>query len=165
MKKLLLILTLILGSSITYAQNQAKIENIPPFKILKPDSTYFTPANLKKNKPVVIIYFSPDCSHCQHLMYELRPKMKQVQNAQIVMITFTDFNRLAMIRNFYRDFYLSNYPNITVGTEGRTYLVQKYYQVVTTPYVAVYDKKGKLAKAFPKSPSVDELIAAVKKAS
>ena len=44
-------------------QAQTKVnENIPPFKILKADSTWFTAANLKKDKPVMIIYFSPDCS-------------------------------------------------------------------------------------------------------
>ena len=112
----------------------------------------------------MIIYFSPDCSHCQHLVYEMKPKMKQFGDIQIVMVTFTDFTMLKMIKNFTRDFDLAKYPNITVGTEGRTYVVQQYYQVITTPYIAVYDHKGKLVKAFEKVPTMDELIATVKKA-
>jgi protein-disulfide isomerase len=140
------------------------IENIPPFKILRTDSTWFTPANLKKNHPVMIIYFSPDCSHCQHMMYEMKPKMKKLGNIQIVMVTFTDFDRLKMIQNFYRDFDLAKYPNITVGTEAHTYVVQRYYHVTMTPYIAVYDHNGKLVKTYDKVPSMDELIATVKKA-
>ncbi|MDB5024080.1 MAG: redoxin protein [Mucilaginibacter sp.] len=164
MKKLLLILSLIVVAGCTQAQNKQTIENIPPFKILKSDSTYFTPANLKKNKPVMIIYFSPDCSHCQHLVYEMKPKMKQFGDTQIVMVTFTEFTMLKMIKNFTRDFGLARYPNITVGTEGHTYVVQQYYQVKTTPYIAIYDHKGKLVQAFDKVPSMEELIIAVKKA-
>ncbi len=166
MKKLLLFFSLIIAVGCTQAQivNKQDITKIPPFKILRSDSTYFTPANLKKNKPVMIIYFSPDCSHCQHLVYEMKPKMKQFRNTQIVMVTFTEFTMLKMIKNFTRDFDLAKYPNITVGTEGHTYLVQRYYQVTTTPYIAVYDHKGKLVKAFDKAPTIDELIATVKKA-
>jgi thioredoxin-related protein len=165
MKKLLLFFSLIIITGCTQAQVlKQDITKIPPFKILRPDSTYFTPANLKKNKPVMIIYFSPDCSHCQHLVYEMEPKMKQFGDIQIVMVTFTEFTMLKMIQNFTRDFDLAKYPNITVGTEGRTYVVQRYYQVKTTPYIAVYDHKGKLVKAYDMVPPMDELIATVKKA-
>ena len=164
MKKLLLMLGLIIVAGCTRAQNKQDIEHIPHFKILKADSTYFTYTELKKDKPVMIIYFSPDCSHCQHLMYEMKPKMKQFGDVQIVMVTFTDFNLLKMLKTFNRDFDLAKYPNLTVGTEGHSYVVQQFYQVKTTPYIAVYDHKGKLVKAFEKAPTVDTLIATVKKA-
>src|SRR6202012_5874603 len=164
MKKLLLFLALVIVAGSTQAQEKQDITHIPPFKILRPDSTYFTAADLKKDKPVMIIYFSPDCSHCQHLVYEMKPKMKQFGDTQIVMVTFTEFTMLKMIKNFTRDFDLAKYPNITVGTEGRTYVVQQNYQVKTTPYIAVYDHKGKLIKSFSKAPTIDELIATIKKA-
>jgi thioredoxin-related protein len=163
MKKLFLLFNLIVIAGCSQAQNKQNIDYIPPFHILKSDSTWFTPNNLKKNKPVMIIYFSPDCSHCQHLVYEMKPQMKQFSNIQIVMITFTDPSMLVMIKNFNRDFDLAKYPNITVGTEGRTYVVQRYYQVATTPYIAIYDHTGKLVKAYDKVPAMSELIASVKK--
>jgi thioredoxin-related protein len=161
MKNLLLFFSLIIIAGCTQAQNK---RTIPPFKILRADSTYFTVADLKKDKPVMIIYFSPDCGHCQHLVYEMKPKMKQLGDIQIVMVTFTDFTMLKMIKNFNRDFNLAKYHNITVGTEGRTYVVQQYYQIVRTPYIAIYDHKGKLVQAFEDVPTMDELITAVKKA-
>lgn len=164
MKKLVVLLSLIIVAGCTQAQTKRNIEHIPHFKILKADSTYFTYSDLKRNKPVMIIYFAPDCSHCQHLMYEMKPKMKEFGDIQIVMVTFTDFNLLKMIKNFNRDFQLAQYPNLTVGTEGHSYVVQQYYQVRTTPYIAIYDHKGNLVQAFEKPPKVDTLIAAVKKA-
>jgi thioredoxin-related protein len=164
MKKLFLLLSLIIAAGCTQAQTKPDIEHIPHFKILKADSTYFNYTDLKKDKPVMIIYFSPDCSHCQHMMYEMKPKMKKFGDTQIVMVTFTDFNLLKMLKTFNRDFDLEKYPNIIVGTEGHSYVVQKYYQVRTTPYIAVYDRKGNLVKAFEKAPTIDTLIATVKKA-
>jgi len=164
MKKLFLLLGLIIAAGCTQAQTKPDIEHIPHFKILKADSTYFNYTDLKKDKPVMIIYFSPDCSHCQHMMYEMKPKMKKFGDTQIVMVTFTEFTMLKMLKNFNRDFDLQKYSNIIVGTEGHSYVVQKYYQVKTTPYIAVYDRKGNLVKAFEKAPTIDTLIATVKKA-
>jgi thioredoxin-related protein len=166
MKKILLIISLIIAAGCTSAQDTVDtktIQKIPPFRILRQDSTWFAAKDLKKNKPVMIIYFSPDCSHCQHLMYDLKPKMKQLKNVQIVMVTFTEASMLKMIQDFYKTFDLKRYPNITVGTEGHTYVVQRYYQVRMTPFIAIYDHKGKLLKAYAKAPSVKELVAQASK--
>ena len=111
--------------------------------------------------PVMIIYFSPDCPHCQHMMYEMKPKMKSFKNIQVVMITFVQ--QIRAIKGFYSDYNLANYKNFTVGTEGYTYVVQKYYQVRTTPYIAIYDKNHKLFKYYDKPPAMAELAATVKK--
>jgi thioredoxin-related protein len=163
MKKLLLFLSLIITVGCCRAQTQTYTPPpvIPLYHILNTDSVYVTPANLKKNMPVMVIYFSPDCSHCQHLMYEMKSKMKAFENIQVVMITFAEPLKATQV--FYRDFDLKKYPNFTVGTEGYTMKVQKYYNVHTTPYIAIYDKNGKLAKAFEKAPTVDTLVAEVKK--
>ena len=161
MKKLLLFFSLLIAIGCSNAQTYTPPATIPPYRILTTDSVYVTPANLKKDKPVMVIYFSPDCSHCQHLMYEMKPKMQAFKNVQIVMITFVQ--QIKAIQVFYRDFDLKKYPNITVGTEGYTYLVQKFYKVRTTPYIALYDKKGKLTKVFDNAPVVNDVVSAVNK--
>ena len=113
----------------------------------------------------MVIYFAPDCSHCQHLMYEMKPKLKDFKNIQIVMITFTriEYPYLQLLRNFYRDYGLSKYSNVTIGTEYPTYKVQQYYQVKSTPYIALYDRNGKMTQGFDKPPAIADLTAAVKK--
>ena len=170
MKRIFFFLGLILAFGCTQAQNNTaakpavpNIENIPHYKILTKDSTYLTDANLKKGKPVMFIYFSPDCTHCQHLMYEMKPEMDNFKDIQIVMVTFTRIDMLKMLKEFYTDFNLKAYPNISMGTEYPNYALQRYYQVAMTPYIAIYDHKGKLVKSFPKAPKMDELVAAVKK--
>jgi thiol-disulfide isomerase/thioredoxin len=161
MKKIIFLIAMCVSVKLSFAQTFTPPVTIPPYHILTTDSVYLTPANLKKNKPVMIVYFSPDCSHCQHMMYEMKPLMKSFKDIQVVMITFV--MQLKAIQVFARDFDLAKYPNFTVGTEGYTYLVQKYYQVGTTPYIALYDKSHKLVKYYPKAPTVDALAAEVKK--
>jgi thiol-disulfide isomerase/thioredoxin len=165
MKKLIFFFCLVIAAGCTNAQvsqqSYTPPVTLPPYHILNTDSVYVTPANLKKNKPVMIIYFSPDCSHCQHLMYEMKPLMSSFKNIQVVMISFV--MQLKAIQNFYRDFGLKNYPNFTVGTEGYTYVVQKYYRVSTTPYIALYDKNQKMVKYYTSPPKIDSLAAEVKK--
>lgn len=163
------LLAIVAITGCTWAQNQStftqtqpqRIQNLPMYHILNTDSVNVTTTKLKKDKSVMIIYFSPDCSHCQHLMYELKPKLKELSGIQIVMISFVQYK---MIKEFYRDFGLSAYPNITVGTEGYTYEMQKYFEIKTTPYIAIYDKHGKLVKAYEKAPDVKELVDVAKKA-
>lgn len=161
MKRILFFLSLVITVGCTRAQNSGNIQNIPDYRILDADSVYRTPANLKKSQPVMIVYFSPDCSHCQHLMNEIKGQMKDFSKMQIVMVSAVDYR---MVKGFYKDFGIAAYPNITVGTEGNSYKVLQYYNVKTTPYIAIYNHKHKLLKAYEKAPKIEELAAMVKKA-
>ncbi|MGZ3874735.1 MAG: TlpA family protein disulfide reductase [Mucilaginibacter sp.] len=161
MKKIFFFLCLIAVAGCTHAQTFTPPAAIPPYHILTTDSVNVTPANLKRNKAVMIIYFAPDCSHCQHLMNEMKPYMKDFKNVQVVMISFVQ--QLKAIQVFYKDYNLKKYPNFIVGTEGYTLVVQKYYQVATTPYIALYNKIGKPVHYYEKPPKIEELVAAVKK--
>jgi hypothetical protein len=164
MKKLILFFSLIIAAGCTQAQNTETGKGMPPYRILKTDSTYSTPANLKKNRRVMLIYFGTDCPHCQHLMLEMKPRMKEFGDTQIVMITWSANYDIRAIKAFYRDYGLKLYPNIVMGTEGYTNLVIKYFNIITTPYIAIYDSSGKLVKTISKAPDIDDLVKAVKNA-
>ncbi|RKR85648.1 thioredoxin-like protein [Mucilaginibacter gracilis] len=168
MKKLLCLFLLFYGIANVYAQKPAAINTLPKYKLLRSDSTWVTQANLKKGKPVMIIYFAPDCSHCQRLTYEMQEEFKKetklnlkpLAHVQIVMATWAE---LRAIKVFYNDFGLVKYPNITVGTEGNTYTLLRFYNVSTTPYIAIYSKTGQLVKAFAKVPKFEEIMAVLNK--
>jgi thiol-disulfide isomerase/thioredoxin len=184
MKQIVLLLGLVIAAGCTDAQKSAnakiaaaisspvappqadtthKVKPIAPYRIFTTDSVFVTPANLPKGKPVMIIYFSPDCSHCQRMMYELKPKMKELSHIQVVMITWSANYDIRAIREFKRDYGLKNYPNFTIGSEGYTRLVQNYYNVQTTPFIAMYDSKGKFFKYISKVPKTEDILAAAKK--
>ncbi|MES2426364.1 MAG: thioredoxin-like domain-containing protein [Bacteroidota bacterium] len=160
MKKLIVFFSLILSVGCIRAQTPT---TIPPYSIVTSDSMKATPASLKHRR-TMLIYFSPDCPHCQHLTMDMKPKMKEFGDTQIVMITWSNNYDIRAIKNFVKDYDLKKYPNITVGTEGYSYLVQKYYKIQTTPFVAIFNSNGHLVKSFTKDPEVSDLIKAVKTA-
>jgi len=159
MKKLVFFLSLVIASACTRAQTTPPV--IAPYKILTTKDVYSTPADLPKNKPVMLIYFATDCGHCQKLITDMKPYMKDFEDMQVVMITFSD---IRMVKSFQNDYGLTAWPNFTLGTEGYTYTVQKYYKLQHTPYIAIYDHKGKLVQAYEKPPEIKELVAVAKKA-
>jgi len=166
MKKLLVLFSFLAITACVYAQDKNILKlPIPHYKILRADSTYTTWTALKKNKPVMLIYFMPDCPHCQHLMSELHPKMDVFKNMQIVMICAeqTKYPYLKVLKNFSRDFDLLKYKNITVGTEYPNYNVFTYLHVKSTPFVAFYDRNGKMITYFDKQPKAEDIVAAAKK--
>ena len=165
MKRILLLLSLVIIASCTNAQqpdNTHKPKPIAPYRIFTTDSVFVTPVNLPKGKPVMIIYFSPDCSHCQRMMYELKPKLKQLSHIQVVMITWSAKYDIRAIREFKRDYGLKSQPNFIIGSEGYTRLVQNYYNIQTTPFIALYNSNGALLKYLNKVPKTEDILAGVK---
>jgi len=127
---------------------------IPPFTMLLADSTTFKKADLSTKKPVLIMYFSPDCGHCQTETEQLIAHSKQLQNLQIIMVTSRPF---ADMKNFVQHYQLQRFPNIKVGYES-TYFLVTFYQLTSTPFSALYSKKGKLVTAWEKQIDFEALL-------
>lgn len=150
MRKYLLLLCSIAIAHISLAQQdplppylkEPKI--IPPFTMLLADSSTFTKAGLPKKRPVVITYFDPECGHCQQEAAELSKHLHLFPKVFFVMATFKD---LDLVRDFIEAYQLDAAPNIRVGREPSWFL-PVYFQVKTTPFTAVYDRKGRFLKAF-----------------
>ncbi|MGI8951118.1 MAG: peroxiredoxin family protein [Chitinophagaceae bacterium] len=150
MKKFLFALILI---SIHFAAHSQKVDTVPQykknpiipwFKILQGDSTWFTRNDLPKNKPVVIVYFNPDCGHCQLTAKEIVDNMDKFKNAFMVWITFHSPDQ---IKAFAHDYKLDQFNNIKLGRDT-SYYIPVFYQVRFTPFMAVYNKQGKFVQAF-----------------
>ena len=133
--------------------------SLPAFSInLVPDSSYYTNANLQKNKPVMMMFFSPDCDHCQKQVKDILAYRKDLKDLQIIMISVlpNKFNR-----PFFDEYQLAAFPNIKLGTD-LTYKLRQLYQVKTLPAMYVYDLNGNLAKAFIGNINIPAIIDAVK---
>ncbi len=131
-----------------------KTPNIPSFTIQMPDSSWLSKDNLLPQKPTLILYFSPDCGHCQLETEELLTKMKELNTIQIIMITSRPFEDMV---NFAEHYKLKRFPSIKIGTDPAR-LVTRFYDVKFTPFSAFYDKKGKLVKVYEKGIDMKELI-------
>lgn len=167
MRSLFILLSLIIFSTTTNGQSDTsltpadslapyqKSPYIPGFKIQMPDSSWLYKQNLDKKKSTLILYFSPDCGHCQMETEGILSKMKELKNLQIIMITSRPFEDMFNFANHYK---LSRFPAIKIGSDPARY-VTRFYDVKFTPFSALYDNKGKLVKAYPKGINMDELIA------
>ena len=132
-----------------------RFPTVPPFKLLETDSvSFFTKANLKKNRPVLIMLFSPSCDHCHHETGEIVKKINEFKKVEIVMATPMPFNQM---KEFSMKYKLDQFENITVGQDFQ-YFLPSFFMVRNLPYLAMYDKKGKLLKTFEGNMKVDDLI-------
>jgi thioredoxin-related protein len=135
-----------------------RFPNVPPFTIMTvPDSTAFSKDDLKKKKETIIMVFSPDCSHCQHETKELTEHMDMFKDVQIVMASPLDYH---YILQFYKDYHIADYPNITMGRDG-SYMLGTFYKITNFPSIFVYNKKGEFVKAFDGSYPIEKIAAAL----
>ena len=168
MKKRILFVIFLAATIISFAQQDTtaplappylRFPDLPPFKLLKVDSvTYFTKADVPKNKPVLLMIFDPNCDHCQHATEDILKNIESLKNIQVVMSTNASFEGL---KDFYNRYELANYKNITVGLEVKYFLVP-FYDVRNLPYLAMYDKKGKLITTHEGTIKIEAVIEAFK---
>ena len=142
-------LTILFSSKIGVAQS------LPSFNMQLTNGKLFSGKDLSRQKPVIIIYFAPDCEHCQTLMNAFFKRIRDFKKAQIVMVTFKPVQEVA---EFEKNYHTIKYPNIKVGTEIPVFFFRAYYKVENTPFTALYDKYGKLIISYKKETPVDDLI-------
>lgn len=145
MKTIICLFGFVVVSFVAYTQQPEppykRFPTVPPLKLLLTDSTtIFTEKQLKANTPLFFILFSPDCEHCKKETEELIEKIDDFKNIQIVMATFMPVDKM---KEFYDNYKLDRFPNIIVGYDMQ-HILATYYRISYTPFLAFYDKKGKL---------------------
>lgn len=162
------LLVCLLFAGYLHAQNKVetpapyqKDNHIPAFNILLTDSSFFTPAQLPKSDYTVIIYFSPDCGHCQIMAKELVKNIDSLRNAFFVMVAYKSLEDIKGFAGYYG---LDKIPNLRLGRD-QNYFVPAFYRVESTPFAAVYNSNLKLIKVYdpPHRPvmEIPELIALI----
>ena len=133
---------------------------VPPFQMLQSGGGLFRAQDLPIGKPIVIVYFSPDCEECQKFVESVLKRMDEFRNASFALVTYLP---VEYVTKFISEYHLEKYPNINVGTEGGTFFLRKYYGVGKFPFVAIYSKNGDLVKVYNSDPNIDDMSAQLKK--
>ncbi len=154
MRKILFLFGFLLFAYTGFSQENAqtdsipgyiRIGTIPSFTVYKaPDSSAFTNKNIKKGKPLLLMLFSPDCGHCQHVATEILKNIDHFKNTRILMFTWLSNSDMM---EFYKTYKIADYPQITMAREVK-YFFLPYYHVTTYPKLIAYNKKGKFVKEF-----------------
>ena len=138
----------------------AQGNKVPPFSAMQANGKVFKAQDLPLGKPIIIIYFSPDCDHCEKLTQDILKNENDLKNASIAMITFLPVQKVA---NFVNKYSLSKHPNIYVATEGYSFFLKNYYRITEMPFMALYTKNGDLIKTYTREIPVKNLIVQLKK--
>ncbi len=165
MKKLFFLFLTIIPGLASFAQETGaemppfmKTKKLPEFTILQTDSTLFTKQQLPVSDFTIIVYFSPDCGHCQHEAKEMMRVMYSLKNSFILWVSYRDMEDIKGFAEIYGFF---NHKNLIVGRDPN-YGIPSFFQVKYTPYVAVYDKKGNYIRAYEGGVEMPELLALLK---
>ena len=161
MRSLIILISVLIFSSKCIAQHDTtapfkRFPVIPPISLLKTDSTLITKEQLKKNQPVLIMFFSPECHHCQKQIEDMLARINDFKKIQIILATYRSMDELLSFEQKYK---LANYPNIQSGRDTK-YFIQPFYKVKNLPYLALYNRKGDLITTFEGNVAVDKLVQA-----
>lgn len=135
----------------TYSQSN----KVPPFQMIQHNGKLFKAENFPVGKPMVIIYFLPECEDCHQFTAELISRMDELKKASFAMITYEARNKVIQ---FVSEYKLDKYSNLYIGTEGNAYFVGNYYNVGQLPFLALYNKNGDLIKIYNKGISMEDLL-------
>jgi thioredoxin-related protein len=127
---------------------------------MQPNGKVFKAENLPFEKPIVIIYFSPDCDDCVKFMDSLFKRIDAFKGTSLVLITYLSVDELTKFTNKYG---INNFKNIYAGTESSANFIRNYYKVEKMPFVALYDKNGNIISSYSKDIPLNNLIASLKK--
>ena len=114
---------------------------------------YLQAGNISEHKPVVVIFFSPDCDHCQRTAIELIALKSKLSRFQIVMVTQSS---LTETQGFYKKYSLSQLPNLRVGID-KNFEFYKYFGNANVPSFYIYDKNHSLVKKIQGETNIDQI--------
>ena len=144
----------LLAGSLTITNAKAQAGKLPPFRMMQTSGKVFKAEDLPMGKPIIIIYFSPECDHCEKLMKELVKRTEELKKASIAMVTYLPVEK---VLEFEKTYLLKKYSNIYTGTEGSSFFLKNYYNLTEMPFAALYSKNGDLLKWYSKEIDLKDL--------
>lgn len=118
---------------------------MPSFDLFLADSsTYFNTGNIAAGKPAALLFFGPHCHYSRMQTEEIIEDMNNIKDIQFYLFTMARFEEM---KNFYNEYQLHRYSNITVGIDY-TGFFGNYFKVQGVPYTAIYGKERKLKGVF-----------------
>ena len=91
-----------------------------------------------------MLYFSPECGHCQLTAHEF---MKDAKRFKDVFFVWVSYQPMEEIKTFADNYKMLKAKNIAVGRDPK-YYIPSFFRVKYTPFIAAYNKDGKLIAAF-----------------
>jgi hypothetical protein len=138
---------------------KAQANKLPPFRMVQSDGKIFKAEDLPMGKPIIIIYFSSDCDHCEKMMKEFFGKARLFSTSSVAMVTYLTQDKVA---KFEKDYPVKKHANIYAGTEGTTFFVRNYFKITDMPFAALYTKEGNFVQSYSQEIPLNDLASRLK---
>jgi peroxiredoxin len=133
--------------------------SIPDFKFTGQNNMPFTKSNLKITKPLVVIYFDPDCDHCQKQATWIKSGEAQLKDAQLLWVSFNP--DVKAVKAFEDKFFATTTLQNTFVRDVN-YKFDDYFGDSQVPTIIVYNQYGKQTARFTEETPVSGIAAKLK---
>ncbi|MHB9141753.1 MAG: TlpA family protein disulfide reductase [Paludibacter sp.] len=106
-------------------------------------------------KPTVIIYFNPECEHCQYEASEIGTHSDQFEKANMILITPDD--SIKRVEDFAKQHHLWKVDNLTILID-RGQKFKSYFGTSSFPTVFIYGPDKKLRKIYKGETKTEAII-------
>ena len=132
-----------------------KNPGIPAFDLLKTDSTsHITKADIIAKHKTLIMFFSPECTHCQHQTEDMIAAIDSLKDIQIIMATYQPFEEMVAFNQKYK---IDKYGNIKMGRDTK-YFFPPFYRMKSLPHLALYNAKGNYITSFEGNQKISTIL-------
>jgi len=155
-KKLLLLCLSLAGVGILYlafsiprklreqAQQQERVQALPAFQFGTLDKTIFSTNKLILDQSSLIIYFNPDCEHCQYEARAIRDSLHRFAAVNVLLVSDEPLERL---QQFATEYYLAGQPNIHILYDEKRQF-KDLFGTSMVPSIFIYNREQELVRHF-----------------
>lgn len=130
-------------------------ELLPSANLILPDSiSHVNVASLATGRSIVLFYFLPDCPYCLAEMSEITRNISHLKAITFCLITPYPY---VFMKQFYEKYNLGLYDNLVIGSEEIVSL-GRYFNINRVPFIAVYNRNGRLVSAFAGNVSYEQIL-------
>jgi len=136
------------------AQRQERTKSLPAFQFLKLDRTTFSSAQLSAAQASVIIYFNPDCEHCQYEARAIRDSLHRFATTNVLLVSDESVERL---RDFAKEYDLVDQPNIHILYD-RDRKFKDLFGTSMVPSIFIYNQQQELVKHYKGETKIEAIL-------
>jgi len=124
---------------------EQKAQTLPNIQFTSFEGALVNLQSYNRTIPLVIVYFHPECEHCQYEAEEIGQNAGAFKNCQLVLVTADD--SLLRVKQFCNNYHLWEVDNLEVLLDTKN-IFKKNFGKAVIPSVFIYNKERKLKKRF-----------------
>ncbi len=148
-----------LGSSILqkYEQKQQVQENcqtLAAFSFQNLAGQAFELNDMAAGQPTLVIYFNPDCEHCQYEARAIRDSLHRFEQTNVLLISDEPSARL---QEFGAEYDLLGYPNVHILHDANGDF-RRLFGTSSVPSIFIYNRERELVKHFKGETKIEAIL-------